>query len=106
MSRNTSSLSVCKNCFYKHRTNPDVHCIHYNVSNESMLSVMWNDERSRHETTDSIRPFPKDLPDHVNHIAMCDPHLGTCRKDKCTFAHGRREQKAWNAVLRGTYVRK
>ena len=97
MSGSASILSVCKDCFYRGRIKPDINCIHY-VNN---VSVMWNDEARRHETTDHIRPFPEDIPGHVKYVAMCDPHRGTCRKDKCTFAHGRTEQKAWNSILRG-----
>ena len=56
------------------------------------------------KTTDHIRPFPEHIPGHVKYVAMCDPHRGTCRKEKCTFAHGRTEQKAWNSILRGIII--
>ena len=98
-----SSAILCKDCFYRYRTSysPLDHCTHYNVSNK--VTVRWNHEESRYETTDHIRPFPEHIPGHVKYVAMCDPHRGTCRQDRCTFAHGRTEQKAWNAILRGMF---
>ena len=58
---------------------------------------------SRYETTDNhIRPFPEHFPSNVRYVVMCDPKRGTCRKEKCTFAHGQAEQKAWVAVIKGT----
>ncbi len=64
------------------------------------VTVEWNDNEGRYETT-ACRPFPATLPWNVKRsIAMCDPYKGTCRKETCTFAHGRVEQKAWNLALR------
>ena len=66
------------------------------------LTVVWNSERDRLETTaKSIRPFPEALRGKVKlYVAMCDPYKGTCKRERCTFAHGKAEQKAWNQILR------
>ena len=64
------------------------------------MRITWNDNEERYETT-TCRPFPSAFPSGVKgSIAMCDPYRGTCKKEQCTFAHGRTEQKAWNSVLR------
>lgn len=62
--------------------------------------MLWNKEKGYFETT-TIRPFPTTLLSVVKRgIAMCDPMRGTCKKEKCTFAHNRVEQKEWDAILR------
>ena len=67
---------------------------------EHEIGVKWNDEEARLETTTS-RPFPAKMPQGVKHgVAMCDPYKGTCRREKCTFAHGKVEQKTWNLALK------
>lgn len=71
------------------------HCYH---KKKKIFNVEWNEEEERYETT-YCRPFPIDLPPDVSAIAMCDPYRGTCRRDKCTFAHGREELDAWNLIL-------
>lgn len=66
-----------------------------------MLHVRWNETEERFETTEaSVRPFPSVFPENVRRVAMCDPSRGTCRQEKCTFAHGPAEKKAWNEILR------
>ena len=89
-------IAVCEDCFYKYRINPNMpECYH-----KPKIKVKWNEGRARYETT-TCRPFPTNLPSNIKQfIAMCDPLKGTCKKDKCTFAHGQLEQKAWNEVLR------
>ena len=93
------TMSVCRNCFYRDRIKPTLSCTH---NTEENVDTQWNVEEGRHETTErSIRPFiPEIFPPHLRYVAMCDPYRGTCRKDRCTFAHGRAEQKAWNSILR------
>lgn len=89
-------FSICKNCFYKNRTNPHPECPHGHK-----LNVKWNEKEKRLETTTNCRPFPKRIPSTIRlGIAMCDPHRGSCKEQKCTFAHGRVEQKTWNSILR------
>ena len=90
------TIDVCKDCFYRYRTNPNMPVCHHNHK----ATVEWNDYEERYETT-TCRPFPTALPKGIKRsIAMCDPCKGTCKKEQCTFAHGRMEQKAWNLVLR------
>lgn len=93
-------FEICRDCFYNHRTNPNIFCTH-NVNGRNKIQVQWNDRNGRLETTGRfIRHLPENMPPHVSHIAMCDPDRGTCKQDRCTFAHGRAEQKAWNLILR------
>lgn len=89
---------ICQECFYKYRTEPHILC----ECRGKKVYVKWNDERERLETTvKSIRPFPENLRGKVrSYVAMCDPYKGTCRREQCTFAHGKAEQKAWNRILR------
>ena len=91
-------FGICRNCFYDNRTNEDILC----MCQGKKLTVVWNSQRERLETTArSIRPFPETLRSKVKRfVAMCDPNKGTCRREKCTFAHGKAEQKAWNQILR------
>ena len=94
-----SDGSVCRDCFYRDRTRPTFSCTH---NTRDKVDTQWNAEEGRHETTGkSIRPFiPEIFPPPLRYVAMCDPYRGTCRKDQCSFAHGRAEQKAWNSNLR------
>ena len=91
-------FDICRDCFYDNRTEEDIFCF----CRGKKLTVVWNSERGRLETTaKSIRPFPESLRGKVNlYVAMCDPHKGTCKRERCTFAHGKAEQKAWNQILR------
>ncbi len=89
--------TICKDCFYRYHINPNMPPCHHT---HNRVVVEWNDKEERYETT-ACRPFPTTLPKGVKQgIAMCDPYKGTCRREKCTFAHGRVEQKAWISVLR------
>ena len=92
----SGSQLLCEDCFYKYRTDPTVPCGH---SDARSLHVEWKEREGRYETTvESIRPIPRTLSDQVTNIVMCDPKR--CSKGKCTYAHGRAEQKAWNEILR------
>ena len=66
-----------------------------------MIYVTWNCLENMYQTTKrSIRPPPKCLAEKVTRgVAMCDPRRGLCRRDRCTFAHGKAEQKQWNSFL-------
>ena len=90
---------VCWDCFYKHRTSPRIFC---KCGRNRTVCVTWNKKMERYETTGkSIRPFPEGLRGRVkSYVAMCDPYRGTCRKDQCTFAHGKAEQIVWNRILK------
>ena len=93
-----SDESVCKNCFYKNRTVPNISCTH---NTRERVYTKWNGEDGRHETTEkSVRPIPEGFPSYLDHVAMCDPYRGPCRGDLCTFAHGQAERKTWNSILR------
>ena len=91
---------ICKDCFYDFRTDREVTCNH---AKEEKISVTWNSLKNMYQTTESfIRPPPKYLAKIVktgSGVAMCDPHIGPCRGDSCSFAHGRAEQKEWNSFL-------
>ena len=70
--------------------------------------VKWNERLERLETTErSIRELPPHFPGHVRSVKMCEPTI--CRRDECTYAHGRAEQIQWNRALKscvrnlGTY---
>ena len=93
-----SEVELCQDCFYKYRIDPFKTC----TCGGKKVRATWNDERVRYETTAmSIRPLPDNLRGKVRtYVAMCDPYKGTCRREKCTFAHGKAEQKAWNRILR------
>ena len=99
-----SEKTVCWDCFYKFRTNPYMFC---KSGGEREACVTWNEEMERYETTGkSIRPFPEGLRGRVkSYVAMCDPYKGTCRKEQCTFAHGKAEQEAWNKILKDSSVK-
>ena len=90
---------ICEDCFYNSRT-VEVTCSH-NKAN-GMIYVTWNCLENMYETTEkSIRPPPKCLAEKVTGgVAMCDPRrAGHCKRDLCTFAHGKAEQRYWNSFL-------
>lgn len=93
-------FTVCKECFYRYRSRGEfVQCSHNH--HRERIHVCINDNEDRLETTErSIRPLPEHFPEDLSSVAMCDPHRGTCRKDNCTFAHGREEQTRWNREIR------
>ena len=99
--RGSITIDVCKDCFYMNRTKLDIHCNHCDLGDK--VCVKWNSKEERYETTEaSIRPIPDSMPIHVNHVAMCDPRRGWCKKDLCTFAHGQAELRTWNRLLKST----
>lgn len=46
-----------------------------------------------------IRPFPNNLPSHVQSIGLCSRDR-RCKGDECTFAHSWQEKWSWNTILR------
>lgn len=90
------TVNLCENCFYKYRSSQSMPTCNHN----NKITAEWNDTDKRFETTTFCRPIPERLPEAVRYIAMCDPYRGTCRREKCTFAHGRQEQRTWNSILR------
>ena len=90
---------ICKDCFYDFRTYVGVTCDH----EKDKIRVAWNCSRKMYETTpDLIRLPPKYLATNVKtgrHVAMCNPHIGHCKRDLCLFAHGKAEQRKWNSFL-------
>ena len=92
---------ICKQCFYNYRTFPSISCKHRNEVD--VYHVRWNEANQQLETTaQSIRPLPQLLVQKpVWNVRMCDPY--TCKRDKCTFAHGEAERKKWQKLCRGCY---
>ena len=93
--------NICKNCFYDNRSDPSVTCDHDEVEGGGRVYVKWNDQDQRLETTESsVRPLPQNLLEKVKkYVAMCTPQACRCKRDNCTFAHSRAEQRTWNRIL-------
>lgn len=90
---------VCADCFYSYRS--DIHfkgCDHVTNSN---IYYTWNSVSNICETTAaSSRPFPANHPPSLHCFKMCDPRKNICKRDKCTYAHGKDECDKWNEELR------
>ncbi len=91
------SYYCCWQCFFKYRGKPgNIHCYH----RRKKIEIIWNENEEFYETTE-VRSPPDNLLDRVwGNVRLCDPHKGTCRRSRCTFAHGTQEQSEWNKHLR------
>ena len=98
---------VCKDCFedYPKNTkllNTQCQCSpsHKSSTVKDLIHVAVNDE----DMLEKIRPLPKKSPPGKGFV-LCKNADGSCyRGDKCTYAHGKAEQKAWNAQLSGSKI--
>ena len=93
----TTAMLVCKNCFYKYRCQPGD--IASRCSHTADVPVKWNEGEELYETV-NVRNPPRDLINRVlGNVRLCNPRMGSCRRDDCIFAHGEAEQRKWNSIL-------
>ena len=94
-----SPVKICKTCFYNYRgTKEDI--TSFCSQKAEGIPVQWNENEGFYETT-IIRTPPSNLTENVwGNVRMCDPNRGTCKRDQCTFAHGKNEHRHWNIVLK------
>ena len=97
---------ICKTCFYNYRQRPEAISSFCNPSHKAdRIPVQWNEDEGFYETA-FIRTPPADLAQKVpGNVRMCDPNRG-CKKDYCTYAHGRNEQRRWNMILAQQRIKK
>ena len=97
----SEKMAVCELCFFNFRTKHFMvtYCSNHHHESNRRVAVHWNDVHEFYETT-IVREPPEDLTQRVRrNVRLCDPRLGTCRKHKCTFAHGINEQRIWNKYV-------